>query len=402
MLHSIELIDFKNHAETKVRLSDLTLLVGPNGAGKTGVLQGVHLASRLMREPIGDVLTGTDDARLLTRRNADAFRLKLAGGPNPRVITNDDDEDLPWLLDLTLNNPPTGSEAGTFGFTGAGEPPARKVVTSDSRAALKQFATARFALGSATHLRLDAASLAKPSYLDSTEAQIDARGFGLASAIAHLMTYERERFEKLEHDLAHVIPTVKRLRVRRIKRPGNIAPSGYRPLPQSLLPPEERMPEVLADELVLDMRSGDELPASAISEGTLMLLGLLTAISGPDCPRSGNTGCPRIVLIDDIDQSLHPRAQAELIKLLRAALEVNHGLQLIATSHSPYITDEFDDDEVWVLTQRDDGTAAAACLADHPDAQRFRGVLRTGEFLSSVGEDWVKEQGDADAPGTGG
>jgi hypothetical protein len=49
------------------------------------------------------------------------------------------------------------------------------------------------------------------------------------------------------------------------------------------------------------------------------------------------------------------------------------------------------------LNARDDGTAVAACLADHPDGDRFRGTLRTGEFLSAVGEDWVLGQETSDA-----
>jgi hypothetical protein len=109
--------------------------------------------------------------------------------------------------------------------------------------------------------------------------------------------------------------------------------------------------------------------------------------------------CPRLLLIDDIDQSLHPRAQADLIQRLRQALDRHPELQIVATSHSPYLIDELRDDEVWVLNTRDDGTAVAACLADHPDGARFRGTLRTGEFLSAVGEDWVlgQERGDASA-----
>ena len=153
----------------------------------------------------------------------------------------------------------------------------------------------------------------------------------------------------------------------------------------------------MGDELVLDMRSGKELPASALSEGTLILLGLLTFLTEREPPR--------LLLIDDLDRSLHPRAQTQLIDLLRKTLDQHPDLQIVATSHSPYLIDELNDDEVWVLNLRDDGTAAAACLADHPDAERFRGVLRTGEFLSSVGEDWVigpadSDKGDAHAAGT--
>lgn len=109
---------------------------------------------------------------------------------------------------------------------------------------------------------------------------------------------------------------------------------------------------------------------------------------------------PNLVLIDDIDQSLHPQAQARLMELLRSLARLRpQGLRILATSHSPYLIDALAQDEVWVVALREDGVAAAGCLADHPDSEHFRNVLGTGEFLSSVGEDWVLQQGAVDASG---
>jgi len=78
MLQTIELIDFKNHVDTKIRLQRLTLLVGPNGAGKTGVLQGIDLATALIRTSATTVLREQSNTNV-TRRRSDAFRLALSG-----------------------------------------------------------------------------------------------------------------------------------------------------------------------------------------------------------------------------------------------------------------------------------------------------------------------------------
>lgn len=40
------------------------------------------------------------------------------------------------------------------------------------------------------------------------------------------------------------------------------------------------------------------------------------------------------------------------------------------------------------MVQRE-GRAYVRSLSDHPDADRWKGELRTGEFWSAVGEDWV-------------
>jgi predicted ATP-binding protein involved in virulence len=97
------------------------------------------------------------------------------------------------------------------------------------------------------------------------------------------------------------------------------------------------------------------------------------------------------VLLDDIERALHPRAQRQLVENLRALVDGTPGLQIIATSHSPYLVDAFRPEEVVVLGLRKDGTAAARRLSDHPDAKRAMEVLSTGEFLAAEQEDWVVE-----------
>lgn len=384
MLNSIELIDFKNHIDTKIRLQRLTLLVGPNGAGKTGVLKGIDVAAALIRMSTSTVLQEKRNTNLI-RRNSDTFRLALTGESSLHVI-HPDDESSPWALDIRVSSSKSAEHSGEIRYKdGNGE--LVWDLLSRNNSGLTKAASKR--LGAAIILRLDASKLAAPSYLGSVDAGVEPDGYGLASTIAHLMTYERERFSTLEQSLIALIPSVHSIRVRRVEI--------INPKPSSPTAAIRTPEKVLGDELVLDMRSGQELPASALSEGTLILLGLLTFLTEREPPR--------LLLIDDLDRSLHPRAQTQLIDLLRKTLDQHPDLQIVATSHSPYLIDALKDDEVWVLNLRDDGTVAAACLADHPDAERFRGVLRTGEFLSSVGEDWVigpidADQGDGDADDT--
>lgn len=52
MIETLQLTNFKRHADTTLRLSPFTLLVGPNGAGKTSVLEALHLLS-LLEQPNG-------------------------------------------------------------------------------------------------------------------------------------------------------------------------------------------------------------------------------------------------------------------------------------------------------------------------------------------------------------
>ncbi len=366
MLDSIRLIDFKNHADTRIGLRELTLLVGPNGAGKSGVLQALQLTSRIFQQGAKFKPLESDTKPIVIRRGATRALIQLiwqGPGIGPDSCSR---------LDLTIDSNEAEFERFEF-FRG------REEVVRGSHTHLRSGAgTIRDELGRAILLRLSALRLAEPSFLESTAATIASDGYGLASVIAHLMTFERDRFDEFESALCSIIPAVKRIRVRRVQK--------------TVRRPGRDPQQVIADELVLDMSSGDALPPAALSEGTLIVLGLLAVLVGPDCPS--------LVLIDDIDQALHPRAQSQLVTLLRALIKARPGLQIIATSHSPYLIDALDPGEVWVLAARPDGIAAAACLAEHPDAERFQDVLRTGEFLSAVGEDWVLNLEGPDADRT--
>jgi formate-dependent nitrite reductase cytochrome c552 subunit len=65
--------------------------------------------------------------------------------------------------------------------------------------------------------------------------------------------------------------------------------------------------------------------------------------------------------------------------------------QIFATCHSPYMIDHFKADEVIVTCPLDDGMSIAAPLSRHPDYERWKDELSTGDFWRTVGEAWVKD-----------
>ena len=71
--------------------------------------------------------------------------------------------------------------------------------------------------------------------------------------------------------------------------------------------------EMLADRFALDMGEGRLVPADMLSEGTVLALGLLTALRHPQCPR--------LILMDDMGYgdiaSFNPKTKNKRRKLLR-------------------------------------------------------------------------------------
>ena len=78
--------------------------------------------------------------------------------------------------------------------------------------------------------------------------------------------------------------------------------------------------------------------------------------------------------------------------MIKALLELEAfgETQIIATTHSPYVLDELDPENVIAFALRDDGTVASKPLSDHPDAVKTRGALKCGELWSLDPErNWV-------------
>lgn len=188
-------------------------------------------------------------------------------------------------------------------------------------------------------------------------------GAQLAHVLANWKLSDESRFQLILNQLKKIVPTLENLR------------------PHSTL--IDKKPVF---ELFFDFRAAPKVPAQAVSEGTLLALGLLTMLHEVSPPQENHRST--VVLLDDIDRGLHPDAQLELIHLLRH-LSTSKDLQIVMTTHSPYIVDALSPEEVCVLALDDSGTTRARKLSEIPGAERYQGMLSTGELWSSHGESWV-------------
>jgi predicted ATPase len=142
---------------------------------------------------------------------------------------------------------------------------------------------------------------------------------------------------------------------------------------------------VTGSKLYFDFQGAKGVPGHDASQGTLVILALLTVLYGRDRPS--------VILLDDFDHALHPRAQIELVRMIKdlLALDEFKDTQIIATTHSPYVLDEVSPSNVIAFALRDDGTVASTPLSEHPDAPKVNGALKAGELWSLDAErDWVR------------
>lgn len=97
------------------------------------------------------------------------------------------------------------------------------------------------------------------------------------------------------------------------------------------------------------------LPATELSEGTRIVLAILTIIH--------QENPPSMILLEDIDRGLHPRLFEYLAPLLRD-IAVKHDINIVATTHNPYLVDAMQDHkDAVIIVEKKDGASTLSTLA---------------------------------------
>jgi AAA15 family ATPase/GTPase len=339
MITRLQVRGFKSLLDVDVTLGPLTVFVGANGSGKTSVLEAIDLLAKILH-------TGSEGwkaSRVLSRQGTAPVGViveMIREGANGRleVALGEKSVELVGLRSDEEPQATTGMQLSSWG---------------------------RNAVRSMSLYRLDAEAMAHAAYSDETSPKLAFHGGNLAAVLDAMQGEARERFDEIERRMIQFVPMLRRLRIKRARA-------------QTLM----NNLAVIGHQVAFDFENASDINAEDASEGTLLLLGLLTIIESK--PPGDMT-----IMLDDLDRALHPKAQRELVGYLHELVRSRPGLQIIATTHSPYLVEYLEYEEVRAITQQADGTSVVASLADHPQAERWREEMSAGEFWSSVGESWV-------------
>jgi predicted ATPase len=373
MIREVWFRNFKAYRSLNMELEPFTVLVGPNASGKTTLLEGLLHISRfagLMDKPAGSRdlppslrsfgISGNVELGISGSWKGTEGAATVIGGQEETTAEGE----AAWLR-CSIVGQWNGKQFPANlpeGFT----PP------------LREF---REALSSTAVLRFNPRNLAGASYSHEAVPWVHPDGSGLASVLAYLKLSQDEVFDQIEQALRQVVPSVKRIRIERaIVEP----PTSWEIWVQTAQPSPD--PKLWGHRVVLDMRGAKGVQADAAGEGTLMVLGLLTVLMGPTKPR--------LVLLDDVELALHPVAQAKLIEVLRVIRQRDPELQIVATSHSPFILNYLDAKEVRMTFLAENGFARCEKLTAHPEFEKWKDLISPGEFWSTVGENWLDKAGE--------
>ena len=401
MLNGIHLVDFGNHRNTRLTFGPMTALVGQNGSGKTTVMRAVGELKRAAQMRTNkqwdsvpfsgaDIRKGCNAAVIATGWEAawksvpGTYGLNVLGPRGSLAVATWIWANIPvegvrqWIPaphafsdgDFASNIKPEAPDPGANVSNAIFRRPQLFRLTHPPRIIDASLERCRY-------FKTSARSLQRPAFADHEAPSINDDGSNLAWALSYLMTAEPDRFLQIINALREVVSVVKRVR----SRPAKLNRLEKRTITidkQERSFDEER--EVMGQELIFDMKSGDGLPATSVSEGTLVVLAILTLVYGSDAD---------LIMLDDVELGLHPKAQRDLIRQLRRIQEKHPKLQILISTHSPYVIDEFKAEDVWVFAPDKEGCAMSKRLSEHPDAKRALEVLTTGEFWSAEGEPWV-------------
>ena len=186
--------------------------------------------------------------------------------------------------------------------------------------------------------------------------ELGSDGGRTAALLDHLLRTDLKRFMSFKEQLCRMVPGCEDLVI------------------------ETPQPQLRRIDLIVD--GGHRIPASRSSAGVRLLLFFLALVHHP-IP-------PKVVLIEEPENGIHPRRLSEVMDLLRG-LTVGHfgggKVQVIVTTHSPYLLDcaDLETDQVLIFQRDADGTRNAV-PADKQHLQEFFDGFMLGEVWFNAQE----------------
>lgn len=307
MIESIEFTNFKALRKTTLPLAPFTLLLGPNGSGKTTVLQALRCLAFVAAGGQRQDLAPTELARASLLSNT-------AGDPQAAVQMKVRLRMMKQVVVATLQWHPNGQIPLQFNYeNGTVLPPNDVAFPRQWLARMQTYA-------------LDPSIIGGPVQVNAGPLQWN--GAGLAAVLDDLKDNYPERWELLLAEMRRWLPEYDYVLF-------NKPTHGQKAI------------------VLRTKEGGHRVPAEALSQGTLVTLALLTLAYLPEPPS--------LVGLEEIDRGLHPRLLRHLQDALyrlsypESCKETRPPIQVIATTHSPYLLDLYRERPEEVVLARKEG-----------------------------------------------
>jgi predicted ATPase len=196
---------------------------------------------------------------------------------------------------------------------------------------------------------------------------MEPSGFGLAMYLSDILTGDHKKFGELEQRFHDVFPAVERIRLNR--------EGGYPTAPanSSVSPPGAGLG------IYFEQSNGDSLSASQASDGMMLVLAYLAILYSPQPPG--------LLLIEEPENGVHPLRLKEVLPILRELVSEQDRTQVILTTHSPYVVDQFKPEEVTLCLKGPDGAVTTHRLSDSKSVREQMDIFQLGEIWTAEGDE---------------
>lgn len=323
MLAAVHFKNFKALRSAAVRIEPFNLLIGPNGSGKTSLIQALLRLRTLAALPAA---------------RADELAQLRAGGPEIEFTFRPPFESLrvkaacahdELVCDTLVVDRPPGLEG--------------EAAWERLRARLRTIRGFLF----------DHYAMAVPARRDDVR-ELNSNAGNLAAILADWRDRHPEALRQLEAEFRRIVPEFSGLDFQEVG---------------------ERVE-------LLGRVNGERVPADSLSQGTLYLLAVLTLAFAPEPPG--------IVCLEEADRGVHPRMLREIRDALyRLSYPADFGdarapVQVITTTHSPYLLDLFKEHpEEVVLANKRGREATFERLSERADLRELLGEASLGDLWFS-------------------
>ncbi len=363
MLTSIRIQNFRSIRDASVKLGQVNLFIGPNNSGKSNFLKGIELLARRVvgyNEKSYPRSKSKEEQETLLFFKENILRNLLNRPINEQYISLNAMSigEQKQKLDITIlikENQNINSRL-LFGDKTETEAELEGTITDGQ---VNDFTSFQNQLSHVIIYRInsDSFQLGLPS---STETYLSNNASNIVSYLFYLSQNYKPSFRRLEADLAQCV--------------GNLVSVS------TPADPEEQ------GKLKLKFFDQNDVGywAEEVSEGVLYFLALLCIVHQPDPPK--------LLLLEEPEKGIHPRRIREVMNFI-FELARQRNIQIILTSHSPYVVDHFADiPECISVFDRKDGETVIHNAADIISETNTK-LEAAGEepihYTDALGEYWV-------------
>ena len=364
MITSMHIENFKCFKEFDIELGPFNVLIGPNGSGKSSLLEAVRIAGRLSpgsNQPVN----------FHSRKSWSALGTEF---PEYQIVRPD--QIWTWMKRADLR-----IDLQIYGQGGRkGGQPYQHLVSADGivfrsfvdggKASIPEGEKDRWfaeTVGRVAYRRFEPDALKCPSLLTN---ELTNDGHGFPGYLTHILGTDRPVFERIEREFSRRFPEYKDIMMPSV----NVTPHPERGESES-----PGRGEKGTYRLFLKLRKQNDvvLETEDISDGQVVCLAFIAL--------SCISTRPNILLVEEPENWIHHASLKDIVETLKQ-LSKDKGVQVMLTTHSPYLLDHVEPEEVHVFAKDEEGAVHAKRLSDFEGAGEISDMFSTGEKWSLLAE----------------